>query len=508
MAEQQRTVADAFNQYHRNYVKPNIDSKLSISTAQSDYAKKADLTNGAIIPKKASQLETARSLQVSLSSGAAQTFDGTADKKNIGVTGILPVANGGTGASSLANITVGAATKASQDGSGNVITSTYAKVSDITGGNITAKNATNAVTATKATGDKNGLDIAANYLKITDAANDYLGRHGTADAATKASQDGNGKVISSTYAVKSDLTDGTITVKNATNATTCTGNAATATKLKTARDIKVNLASTNAGSFDGTASISAGVTGILPVANGGTGVTSKDALMEKLYLAKNITTSNDFKNIVGDRDMDCLVVPGIYEMDSPNASQDAWWNIPTIARCIIEVFRTNEKQVLQRVTRTSQIAEGTLAWRRFGVDVGTENEQWSAWASEVVALNNGGVLNKGINVTQNEEHFVASVTDDRRIDFNNVITPGTYFVNKPNDATIHWENMPWNTQSFSLLEVFELPASDSISYILQRFTIVNSDNPTMYIRSGTHYINGDVYDIWKAWKKIEATTIS
>lgn len=50
-----------------------------------------------------------------------------------------------------------------------------------------------------------------------------------------------------------------------------TGNAATATKLQTARNIQTNLASTTAASFDGTANVSPGVTGILPVAHGGTG---------------------------------------------------------------------------------------------------------------------------------------------------------------------------------------------------------------------------------------------
>lgn len=50
-----------------------------------------------------------------------------------------------------------------------------------------------------------------------------------------------------------------------------TGNAATATKLQTARNIQTNLASTTAASFNGTANITPGVTGILPVANGGTG---------------------------------------------------------------------------------------------------------------------------------------------------------------------------------------------------------------------------------------------
>jgi hypothetical protein len=55
------------------------------------------------------------------------------------------------------------------------------------------------------------------------------------------------------------------------------GNAYSATKLQTARTIRVNLASTSAASFDGTANITPGVTGTLPTGNGGTGVTSHTA---------------------------------------------------------------------------------------------------------------------------------------------------------------------------------------------------------------------------------------
>lgn len=60
------------------------------------------------------------------------------------------------------------------------------------------------------------------------------------------------------------------------------GNAATATlaevanvavKLQTARSILVNLESTDAVSFDGTADVQPGVSGILPFSNGGTGNT-------------------------------------------------------------------------------------------------------------------------------------------------------------------------------------------------------------------------------------------
>lgn len=61
-------------------------------------------------------------------------------------------------------------------------------------------------------------------------------------------------------------------------------NAATATKLKTARNLKVNLASTANDQFDGSGDATAiGVSGTLPIDNGGTGRTDghapKDILM-------------------------------------------------------------------------------------------------------------------------------------------------------------------------------------------------------------------------------------
>lgn len=51
----------------------------------------------------------------------------------------------------------------------------------------------------------------------------------------------------------------------------------TATKLATPRTIRTNLASTSAASFDGSANITPGVTGTLPIANGGTGATTANA---------------------------------------------------------------------------------------------------------------------------------------------------------------------------------------------------------------------------------------
>lgn len=67
------------------------------------------------------------------------------------------------------------------------------------------------------------------------------------------------------------------------------GNSATATKLATARTITANLASSTAGSFDGSTNITVGVTGTLPIANGGTGLTSAPSML--VNLASTTATS-------------------------------------------------------------------------------------------------------------------------------------------------------------------------------------------------------------------------
>ena len=57
----------------------------------------------------------------------------------------------------------------------------------------------------------------------------------------------------------------------------------TADKLTTARTIRTNLASTSAVSFDGSANITPGVTGTLPIANGGTGGTTGYAANANIF---------------------------------------------------------------------------------------------------------------------------------------------------------------------------------------------------------------------------------
>ena len=98
----------------------------------------------------ADRLTTARKTYVTLGTASTTTTRDWSGDTTIPVSGTLAVANGGTGQTSLANVTVGAATKATQDSDGNAINATYFKSS----GNTTLV----AGAATKI-GTQNGADV-------------------------------------------------------------------------------------------------------------------------------------------------------------------------------------------------------------------------------------------------------------------------------------------------------------------------------------------------------------
>ena len=75
--------------------------------------------------------------------------------------------------------------------------------------------------------------------------------------------------------------------------TSVSGNAGTATKLATARNIQTNLGSTSSASFDGSGNVSPGVTGTLGLANGGTGATTAAAGRANLGAAKIYWSANE-----------------------------------------------------------------------------------------------------------------------------------------------------------------------------------------------------------------------
>lgn len=81
--------------------------------------------------------------------------------------------------------------------------------------------------------------------------------------------------------LRSDGTNTSLAAIQATDVPTLNQNTTgSAAKLTTARNIQANLASTSAVAFDGSAAITPGVTGTLPVGNGGTGATTLTGLIK------------------------------------------------------------------------------------------------------------------------------------------------------------------------------------------------------------------------------------
>ena len=113
----------------------------------------------------------------------------------------------------------------------------------------------------------------------------------------------NNQKLNVTYGLESDLPDtydvGTLRVctdtKNVyldldSERIRLSANADTANTLSTARTIRTNLASASASSFNGSSNITPGVTGTLPIANGGTGATSASAARTALGAAASSHT--------------------------------------------------------------------------------------------------------------------------------------------------------------------------------------------------------------------------
>ena len=72
------------------------DAQTAMTKADEAQANSLPLTGNAV---SASKLATPRKLGVSLQSSTYQNFDGATDVTNVGVSGVLPIANGGTGTS-------------------------------------------------------------------------------------------------------------------------------------------------------------------------------------------------------------------------------------------------------------------------------------------------------------------------------------------------------------------------------------------------------------------------
>lgn len=113
-----------------------------------------------------------------------------------------------------------------------------------------------------------------------------------------------------------DVTKAGIGLANVDNTADASKNVLSATRLTTARTIGVNLASTTAASFNGTANITPGIYGTLGRANGGTGATNG--------IAAAYVQSGRFPNAVG----------GTYSKAAGNSAMFQNNHVPNISATI------------------------------------------------------------------------------------------------------------------------------------------------------------------------------
>ena len=255
--------------------------------------------------KTADVLTTGRTIQTNLASTNAATFNGSTNVTP-GVSGVLPVANGGTGTNDLENINVGSATKLK---TARTITTNLA--STTAGSFDGTANVTPGVTgilpvANGGTGSNALSSVSVGNSKTADALTTGRTVQTNLASTSSAAFDGTKNITPGVSGVLPVSNGGT---GSNTLASITVGKATSADKLATARTIITNLASTNSSAFDGSANITPGISGILPVANGGTGSNSLNSIT-----VGNATIANSirFNIIPTNTDLNTITTPGEY----------------------------------------------------------------------------------------------------------------------------------------------------------------------------------------------------
>lgn len=168
-------------------------------------------------------------------------------------------------------------------------TTTDASITKIVNGTTTVAKATNATTAATANDVTNlSLDSSSEAtIKLTwgpkaehstsfTVSGESIG--GTVTSAENVTKSINGNAIT-------DIFSGTVAKK--------------ASQLNTARNLTTKLDSTSAGSFNGTSDVTIGVSGTLPIANGGTGATTAAGALTKLGINATATELNYMEDATG-----------------------------------------------------------------------------------------------------------------------------------------------------------------------------------------------------------------
>ena len=141
--------------------KAESEAKNAMAKATEAQANSLPLNSNAV---SASKLATARKLGVNLQSSSFQEFDGTADATNIGVSGVLPIANGGTSTSDgVINTTAYANSADGKDG----FTTVYPNLNLLTNTKITQGDIDSKIWApigasSLSVGSSNGIKVINN----------------------------------------------------------------------------------------------------------------------------------------------------------------------------------------------------------------------------------------------------------------------------------------------------------------------------------------------------------
>lgn len=141
--------------------KAESEAKNAISKATEAQANSLPLNGNAV---SSSKLATARKLGVNLQSSAQKNFDGSSDVTDIGVTGVLPIANGGTSTNDGVINTIAYANSA--DGTDG-FTTVYPNLNllnntRITQESLTPKNWSAGVGSSLSVGSNNGIKVVNN----------------------------------------------------------------------------------------------------------------------------------------------------------------------------------------------------------------------------------------------------------------------------------------------------------------------------------------------------------
>jgi hypothetical protein len=154
--------------------------RIYFGTAESSAVAAVSVSaENAVNADKAGQLKNSCNITTNLASSSSASFNGTQSTLKPGVEGILPIANGGTGTNSLSNITVGAAAKlangqnirtklnssrtASFDGT-KAITPGVEGILPVTNGGTGQSNLANVTVGKASSADK--LKVSGNYVNF------------------------------------------------------------------------------------------------------------------------------------------------------------------------------------------------------------------------------------------------------------------------------------------------------------------------------------------------------